>query len=88
MILQAAEWEEWYCNPCTQAFMLQLEAKVQELAEAWSHGAYTDDSGDTELRLNAKALGEIRGIRHAIGEILDCRPAAENEREEGWSDDD
>lgn len=52
----------WLRNPITESFLHSLQLDKQAIMEAWARRAYTGDSSDQTLQLNAIGLAQVKTI--------------------------
>lgn len=52
----------WMRNPITESFLNSLRTDRQDIMEAWARRAYTGDTSDQTLQLNAVGLAQVKTI--------------------------
>ena len=52
----------WMQNPITQCFLNSLRDDKQEIMNAWARRAYTAETGEQTLQLNAVGLAQVKTI--------------------------
>ena len=70
---------EWREHPVTEYVIQDLEEQIKELQEAWSRGAFTEDTSDGTAQLNASSIGAVKALQETI---LDIREIAGEEDED------
>lgn len=61
----------WMHNPITETFLNSLRDDKQEIMEAWARQAYTAESGEQTLQLNAVGLAQIKTIDQLLQNLED-----------------
>jgi len=52
----------WFGDPITRSFLDSLQTDRQAIMEAWARRAYTGDTSDQTLQLNAVGLAQVKTI--------------------------
>lgn len=80
MQIQPSEWHAWTQEPCTKAFVLLLQASIQETQYRWSQQAYVDmDDASKSDRANLYALAGVDIMRQVIEMVQEKAPQLEGE---------
>lgn len=61
----------WLRNPITETFLNSLRDDKQAIMEAWARQAYTAESGEQTLQLNAVGLAQIKTIDQLLQNLED-----------------
>ena len=61
----------WMHNPITECFLNSLRDDKQEIMAAWARRAYTGESGEQTLQLNAVGLAQVKTIDELLQNLED-----------------
>lgn len=70
---------EWRQHPVTRYLLADLAEQVAELQDAWGRGAFTTETADGTLQLNASSIGAVKALQEVI---LDIREIAGEDEDE------
>jgi len=70
---------EWREHPVTKYLIQDLQEQVQELQDAWGRGAFTTETSDGTIQLNASSIGAVKALQEVI---LDIREIAGDDNED------
>lgn len=60
---------EWRQHPVTEYLLEDLNNQILQLQEAWSDGAFTTESSDGTIQLNATSIGAVKALKETIFDI-------------------
>ena len=60
---------EWREHPVTKYLLDDLAEQVQELKDAWSRGAFTEENSNATVQLNAMSIGAVKALEETILDI-------------------
>ena len=69
MVITDRDKEEWARHPVTMQFVTAMTDSRQETLEAWAAEAFTSDTAEKAMQLNATALGGIRVLDDLLSVI-------------------
>lgn len=80
MQITSHEWEHWANDPCTKAFVQQLQDKIEETKHRWAKQAFVDmnDASNSD-RANLYALAGVDILGQVIEMVEEMRPQPEGE---------
>ena len=78
-VLEKEQLEAWLVEPATQAVLMALARRRDELKEEWAAGAFTRDTIEANALLNAAKIGEV----NTLVDIL----TMDHDRYLGWIDE-
>jgi hypothetical protein len=63
--------QEWREHSETRKYVQYLQSEIYRLRQAWAEGAFTGESLDETVQLNAKFIGVVQGFTNALEIIKD-----------------